>query len=447
LIYQEQGVAMSQDFMYPKIFVDFIIEAKEHLETIEPNLLELEKAPDKLSLLNEIFRPMHSLKGASGFLGLNKMNGLAHKSENILDELRKGAMSVTSEIMDVILASTDALRQMIDSLEITNTEGDVDTVPIIATLDAIMAGEIPDSPVVGTAGAAEPAPEAAPETAAETAPEPVVENVPAPAEEAVAVSSPAVSSAPSSGGASSTADWIASRTKGEPYALTAFGEAHLKDFIEEARENTSSLGGGILELEKHPDQNSMVNDLFRYFHNLKGNSGIIGYQEMNSVTHEAETLLNAVCHGEKEVSRELVDLLLLVVDVLDALIAQINPANGNVTPIDTQELIDKLSQAIAGGAIELPYSLRNAAPSAPAKEEPAAAAPQGDNEYLAIFKDTVNQQNANIDIALKALREDSSNRDYIDTLYRSIVGLQNSLGYMKLEGIKVYAQRTVGIVD
>ena len=46
---------MNQDFMDPEIFADFIIEAREHLESIEPNLLELEKAPDNLSLLNEIF--------------------------------------------------------------------------------------------------------------------------------------------------------------------------------------------------------------------------------------------------------------------------------------------------------------------------------------------------------------------------------------------------------
>jgi two-component system chemotaxis sensor kinase CheA len=55
---------MSQDFLDPEILSDFFAEAKEHLETIEPNLLELEKSPDNLGLLNEIFRPMHSLKGA-----------------------------------------------------------------------------------------------------------------------------------------------------------------------------------------------------------------------------------------------------------------------------------------------------------------------------------------------------------------------------------------------
>ncbi|MCC8193315.1 MAG: chemotaxis protein CheA, partial [Deltaproteobacteria bacterium] len=241
----------------------------------------------------------------------------------------------------------------------------------------------------------------------------------------------------------SAGEWIAARAKGEPYALTAFGEAHLKDFIEEARENTSSLGAGLLELEKHPDQNSMVNDLFRFFHNLKGNSGIIGFQEMNQVTHEAETLLNSVRHGEKEVTRDLVDLLLLVVDVLDALIASINLPDGKVTPFEIGELLDKLSQAVAGGAIELPDSLRGGAAEESGSGEPGAEV----DEDLAIFKDTVSQQRNNINIALKALREDGTNKDFIDGLYRSLVSVQNSAGFMGFDEIKVYAQRTAGIVD
>ena len=430
---------MSQDFIDPEIFADFIIEAKEHLETIEPNLLELEKAPDNLGLLNEIFRPMHSLKGASGFLGLNKMNRLAHKAENILDELRKGTMSVTSEIMDVILTSTDALRQMIDSLETTNTEGDVDTAPIISTLDAIMAGEMPSSPVGGTASV------------------PIEVKVEAPAEELgetpvkepeTATVIPAVVSSPETdGGLQSAAEWIESRKKGDPYALTAFGEGHLRDFIEEAKENTGSLNAGLLELEKHPDQDNMVNDLFRYFHNLKGNSGIIGFHEMNKVTHEAETLLNSVRHGDKTVSRELVDMLLLVVDVLEALIAGINPNDGKVTPFDVDELIGKLSQAVAGEAIELPDSLRGSVQIGGESDESVAVGSASSNEDLAIFKDTVSQQQNSIAIALKSLREDGNNRDFIDALYRSLTSVQNSAGFMGLDEIKVYAQRTAGIVD
>lgn len=264
---------MSQDFMDAELFADFIVEAKEHLETIEPNLLELEKAPDNLGLLNEIFRPMHSLKGASGFLGLNRINQLAHKSENILDELRKGSMVVTPEIMDVILSSTDALRQMIDNLEAENTEGDVEIEHIMAQIDAIMAGGAPS--VETAAPSSEEASAAVPEEAPEAAH--------TPRDEGKLLSSSASSDGESRGGMTSK-EWIARLTQGSLYALTAFGEGHLKDFIDESFEIIESLNSGLLELEGNPTgQDALVNDLFRFFHNLKGNSGIIGFQELNSL--------------------------------------------------------------------------------------------------------------------------------------------------------------------
>ncbi len=427
--------------MDPELFADFIIEAKEHLETIEPNLLELEKAPDNLSLLNEIFRPMHSLKGASGFLGLNRMNGLAHKAENILDELRKGTMAVTSEIMDTILAATDALRQMIDNLEATNTEGDVDTSAIIATLDAIMAGETPAAPL--TAKEAAPAAPAAP--------------VEAPAPQAPVVASVAEPMDSGSGRMGDVQAWIEGLADQPAYALTAFGEGHLRDFTEEAKENVSNLSDGLLELEKHREgQHDLINDIFRFFHNLKGNSGIIGFHEMNGLTHEAETLLNAVRKDEYPVTSPLVDLLLLAVDVLEALIYRIDPAKGQVTPFDTSEILGKLQKAVAGEGVSLPESLMAAVPvaAAPAPDVsveagcPAVSEGAGHSqEDVQIFRETVAQQMGNIKGALDGMRADGANRDFPDAMYRSLSTLQNCCGFMGLEEIKVYAGRTAGIVD
>ncbi|MDR2076442.1 MAG: chemotaxis protein CheA [Desulfovibrio sp.] len=431
---------MSQDFMDPELFADFIVEAKEHLETIEPNLLELEKAPDNLSLLNEIFRPMHSLKGASGFMGLNRMNTLAHRAENILDELRKGNMTVNSEIMDIILASTDALRQMIDSLESTNTEGDVDISSLVDKLDALKAG-----------GGSPPAPAAAPETtpapaaAPEPAPSPAApETTPAPA------AAPAAQASARQGG--DVQGWLETLPNLPAYSLTAFGEGHLRDFIEEAKDTFSSLSDGLLELEKDPRNHDLINDLFRYFHNLKGNSGIVGFQEMNSLTHEAETLLNAVRKDEYAVSSPLVDLLLLVVDVLEALVYRIDTAAGTAAPFDASELLEKLRQAVAGGAVEPPASLV----SSQAGEDPAAqktAAPQKtgtpavDSHDLQIFQNTIGQQFGTIKSALEGARADGANREYADALFRSLTTIQNSCNFMGLDEIKVYAQRTAGLVD
>lgn len=434
---------MSQEFSDPELFADFITEAKEHLETIEPNLLELEKAPDNLALLNDIFRPMHSLKGASGFLGLNKINHLAHKSENILDELRKGDMQVTSEIMDVILASTDALRQMIDNLEATNAEGDVETESIIAQIDAIMNGE--------TAQAAPPSSASAP------ADEPPVEIPPAesvPAENAT----PDVPAQPAStAGGMSNKEWVASLPAIPAYALTAFGEGHLKDFIDESFEIIESLNTGLLELEESPaGQENLVNDLFRFFHNMKGNSGIIGYNELNSLTHEAETLLNNVRQGKMQPSHELIDLLLLTVDTMEGLVQHIHISDGQAAPFDTSPILKQLQKALAGDGISLPPELLAAKSGAeaqlPAPAEVEVVNPEiipagKENEDADVFRVTVTQQLEIIRAALATLQKDGTHKDSIDALYRCLIAIRNASGFVGLEEIRVYADRTAGIVD
>jgi len=69
----------------PSFYEDFLVEAGEHFELIEQNFLTLEEAPGDLEILNAIFRSVHTIKGASGFLGLAKVQALAHIGENILD--------------------------------------------------------------------------------------------------------------------------------------------------------------------------------------------------------------------------------------------------------------------------------------------------------------------------------------------------------------------------
>lgn len=451
--------------MDPELFSDFIAEAREHLETIEPNLLELEKEPQNLELLNEIFRPMHSLKGASGFLGLNKINRLAHKAENILDELRKGNMLINSEIMDVILSATDALRHMIDNVEASMNEGDVDIETIYGQIDAIMNGESAGSAPSATSEAAAPAAEAPP-LAPEPAPKPLAPPAaPAPKAQAAATvenTTPQVAPTPLKKKKNveptiTSKDWISTLENRESYALTAFGEGHLKDFIDEAREITQSLTSGLLNIEQEGiNDPELVNDLFRYFHNLKGNSGIIGYHELNSLTHEAETLLNKIRHNEMNATHELTDLLLLVVDVIDTLVDKIEPAAGSATPFDISEILSKLQQAVAGGSVELPAALMPleqesaeetvetpATPTESTTEEEIAAS----SDDVVAFIATIRQQQSIINAAIDQLRKDSSKKEYVDALHRSLVAIQNASSFMKLEEIKVYAERTASLVN
>ena len=504
---------MSQDFFDQEIIADFIAEAKEHLETIEPNLLELEKSPDALSLLNDIFRPMHSLKGASGFLGFNRINQLAHKCENILDELRKGAMHITPEIMDVILASTDALNQIISNLETRGDEGDVETQHLMEQIDDIMSNATSTS---DTPPAPEPAPvselpAAAAEPADETASILPLQDEDAavlPAEAPAAPSDAAslnADDAPLGMAASSEADtvvpasfpaapeaetppaplpaavnveaptpreWIAGLPLGAPYALVTFGEGHLKDFIEEAREIIEDLNQGLLQLEESsPNQEELIHDIFRYFHNLKGNSGIICFNELNQLTHEAETVLNSVRKGEMAPSHELVDLLLLVVDFMEVLINHISLESGQVSAPDISALLTQLRQVNAGGAVELPPALRTLPPAPAAEPAPeqtseptpeaapsaAVAAPlfasteltpiAAMDDDVAMFRATVQQQQNIIASALDNLEKDGQHQESIDALYRCLIAIRNACNFVGLTDIKVYADRTASIVD
>ncbi|QJT08478.1 chemotaxis protein CheA [Oceanidesulfovibrio marinus] len=442
---------MSQDFLDPEIITDFILEAKEHLETIEPNLLELEKSPENLALLNEIFRPMHSLKGASGFLGLNTMNRLAHRAENILDELRKGEMGVTSEIMDVILSVTDALRQMVDNLEMEGSEGNVEVDELIAVIDRIMTGGAAPAASAAPQPEPEPAPQPAPEAAPE--PEPTAE-APAEPEPAPAPEAPAEQSAPEPYDGDIHPEFEDENL--DPYTLTAFGESHLNDFLEEAQDIVENLNAGLVSLEKEPEAwADTTNDLFRYFHNLKGNSGIIGFKELNGLTHEAETLLNRVRKGEMDASAQgLVDLLLLVVDTIESLVAGVDTQSGTVTPVSTAGVKTRLRRAVESGTIESPAEAESEEP-APSEEpaapaEPAAEESAGegfDPDDVAIFESAVKQQLGTVRVALDKLTGNPDQSEYVDALYRALVTIQNSSGYMGIEEVQTYAQRTAALVD
>ncbi len=440
---------MSQDFLDPEILTDFFVEAKEHLETIEPNLLELEKSPDNLGLLNEIFRPMHSLKGASGFLGLNKINGLAHKAENILDELRQGSMKVTSGIMDLILSATDALRTMVDNLETSGVEGDVDTAPIIAQIEAALVGDLEETSVPS-----EPEPEFAPVIEAEIVIEP--ESV---AEEPVQMVAKEMFDPQPDPDFDTT-----------PYGLTTVGEGHLADFLEEAHEIVENLNRCLLSLEGDPDgSEELINDTFRYFHNLKGNSGIIGFKELNSLTHEAETLLNKVRKGEIASSQGLIDLLLASVDLIEALVGKVDVETNRVEPLDTSVMAQVLQKVTEDGdvfavqglfpdskasSVEEPSASGTEKATAPAvaetaspEEEASVSAGDYDPEDVALFVQTINQQLEAAVVALGLLRKDAGQTDIVDGLFRTFQTIQNSTGYMGLDEIKEYSSRTVGLID
>ncbi|MCK5311191.1 MAG: chemotaxis protein CheA [Desulfobacteraceae bacterium] len=100
-----------------EILIDFVSEAQESLESIEVSLIELEQNPSNMEILNNIFRPFHTIKGVSGFLCLDKINLLSHATENLLDSARSGEFLINDIATDVILESVDTLKLLISRVK------------------------------------------------------------------------------------------------------------------------------------------------------------------------------------------------------------------------------------------------------------------------------------------------------------------------------------------
>jgi len=105
-----------------EIVESFIVETKEILEKLDTDLLELEKRPDDKDLLNQIFRSFHTIKGTSGFLGLEALPEVTHKCEDILNKLRKGEATLNSNLMEGILLAFDTIKELVVKIETEQNE-------------------------------------------------------------------------------------------------------------------------------------------------------------------------------------------------------------------------------------------------------------------------------------------------------------------------------------
>ena len=136
---------------YLEIFID---ETREHLQSLNEQLLILEKEPGNTDTINEIFRAAHTLKGMSGTMGFKRMQNLTHNMENIFSEIRNGKMSVTANIVNILFDGLDALENYLATISNTGDEGTEEYAEIISQLDVCLKqglGEIPAAPAAAAA--------------------------------------------------------------------------------------------------------------------------------------------------------------------------------------------------------------------------------------------------------------------------------------------------------
>lgn len=117
---------------YLEIFID---ETEEHLQTLSDCIMELEKEPENMDTINEIFRAAHSLKGMAGTMGFKRMQHLTHDMENVFQEVRSEKIKVDSGMIDLLFKCLDAIEAYLNSVKASSDEGTEDNELIIKELN------------------------------------------------------------------------------------------------------------------------------------------------------------------------------------------------------------------------------------------------------------------------------------------------------------------------
>jgi two-component system chemotaxis sensor kinase CheA len=263
----------------------FIDETGEYLSSIEASVLELEKAPDNSEAVNAIFRAFHTIKGTAGSVSLPEISSLAHSIENLLDEVRSGRISMDADVIELVLGVDDSLKLMVAHVQDVYENG-------VAYRPATHDGQLAliSSVLEKKCGGGQPVPE-----------KPVT-----PEKDAAGDEPPP---SPPAGG--------------QPPDFLKDSDL-LSGFISEAFEHLESIELNVLELEQNPNDQEIINNIFRPFHTIKGVSGFLNLMTINKLAHATENLLDDVRNGKLTMNSGIIDIVLGVGDFLRTMIQNLS---------------------------------------------------------------------------------------------------------------------------
>lgn len=307
-----------------EIIADFIVEANEFLEQLDQDLVQLEQTPENLDLLDNIFRAVHTIKGNSSFLGFDKLTHFTHQLENVLDKLRSGKMAVTAEIMDLVLAGIDKLREFFADLQ---NEANVEIDAEMQKLGNVL-----------TATQIIPAAALSSDTAAEKDDSDEMDEI-------------------------------------------------IDDFIIESNELLEQLDRNLLQLEKTPDDLDLLNDIFRPVHTIKGNASFLGFVRLTQFTHQLENVLDKLRSGDMQPSAEIMDLVIDGIDKIKEIFTNLRQEDQVETQYLLDRLQAMLSgEAIATAPLANPASPAAANVPIMTPPPPAAVSPPPTTAPPAVLK-------------------------------------------------------------
>jgi two-component system chemotaxis sensor kinase CheA len=354
--------------MGEQIILDFVGEAREMLELVEPEMLTAKRLDKELA--NKVFRPLHTIKGIAGSFGFNSISRLAHTAETLLTIFRESThASEDPEHIGVFLRTFDLTREILDQIEKDrNDEGfDEEVRALIENLSAITALFTTGAPVTPPAKTAPPQPARTPDPVDNKAGQKTQEQTAA-------------------------ADLLTVEIT--PDMLDAFKT--------ETNDAFSVIEQSLLTLIHHQNDKESLQTTFRHIHSFKGNCGIFGMLELETLSHKMESLLSDIKNDKITPDTAMFELMIIIVDDIRSYLNEFKIGKHNklanydlfmdklnrFDPLSALHLFENdaspaMSAAVAVKDHSAPKPPPVATPSAAAETEPNSAARSAEVQHVA----------------------------------------------------------------
>ena len=273
---------------------EFIEEITELIKTSEENLLKLELIPDNMEVINNIFRHLHSIKGAAGMMALEEIQLIAHRCENILDKCRNSEITVNNDMINILLKSVDFIGKLFSNLlirvkilrnEIKDTEIQIINIKeILEDLTNILAVNKENK---------------------------------------------------------------VKKVSGSNIAIELPDDSHITEqdssnnetleiFLQESAEDIAVLNQSLIEYEKDFENTGMLNKIFRTVHKLKSAADAFEYTILKELMHNLEEVLSALRENRIKPENKIINAALKCADIFSESIIQIK--NGSYKNVDISEI-------------------------------------------------------------------------------------------------------------
>ncbi|MCS6989504.1 MAG: Hpt domain-containing protein [Chloroherpetonaceae bacterium] len=322
--YESELAPINEDFRLDELQQIFLDEAKEYLEKLNGDMLELDKfaGTQQPELVNRVLRGAHTLKGSAAMVNLKNIRDLAHKMEDCLQVVRDNNLKVPRPLLDVCFKALDAISVMVENFRRTGEDRFTKAQPLMDlfvsyTKQLQDAGEIKDS----TASLSAPSAPAAQEVAGDFQPDELQQI-----------------------------------------------------FLDEAKEYLDKLSEDLLELDKFVGtvQPELVNRAMRGAHTLKGSAAMVNLKNISELAHKMEDCLQVARDNNLKVSRPLMDILLKSSDAIGEMLKKFRATGKDDLDVSRHVFIlkDYTTQLQQTGEIKnvIPFEAPAPAESAPAQK-------------------------------------------------------------------------------